>query len=279
MQLIKFYIPKPIKHQLKSLFKQENNDSIFTIYSDDIFLVSYPKSGNTWLRYLIGNYISNNQCDLTNHNWLIPDIHTQQNWDKIKRPRYIKSHHSFTKDYQRVVYLVRDGRSVAVSYYFHCLKFNKIDKNMSFQDYLNLFNQGSLDNYSNWGDHVLSWLNNAHKDFLLVRYEDLKENTFQEFSRILRFLDLTIKENKLKEAIEASEITNMKKIWNSENYPNLKEDNPHLANSLSNSDKNIPFIRQGQVDEWKRFFDSTMMTQFLKIHGEALNRLNYTQLI
>ncbi|WP_255348283.1 sulfotransferase domain-containing protein [Halothece sp. PCC 7418] len=245
------------------------------MYPDDTFLVSYPKSGNTWVRYLIGNYISNNQCNLTNHNLLVPDIHTQKNWDKIKRPRCIKSHKPFTNQYKKVIYLVRDGRSVAVSYYFHCLKFNQISQNMSFQEYLERFNDGSLDSYSTWSNHVFSWLDNAPEDFLLVRYEDLKADTSQEFSRILSFMKFPLQEEKLKQAIEASRMTNMKKVWNPENYSNLAEYNPHLAEALSKSSKDISFVRQGKVSEWKKFFDSATMEQFKKLHGEALKRLNY----
>ncbi|MGA2347505.1 MAG: hypothetical protein ABSF93_15935, partial [Candidatus Sulfotelmatobacter sp.] len=31
-----------------------------TVFPDDIFLVSYPRSGNTWTRFLLGNLIDQN---------------------------------------------------------------------------------------------------------------------------------------------------------------------------------------------------------------------------
>ncbi len=256
---------------MRSSFKTINSflskdKTKFTIYPDDTFLVSYPKSGSTWLRFLVSNYISNNSCDFHDRKNFVPDIYTQNNWNEIKRPRYIKTHQPFTKDYKKVVYLVRDGRSVAVSYYFHCLKFRQIEPEVTFQDYLTKFNTGSLDNYSQWNNHVLSWLEKPPQNFILVRYEDLKKDTAKELSRLLSFLNISVAEKKVKEAIEASKLSKMKAIWrdNQDTYP-----------VLANSDKSIPFIRNGKTDEWKDFFDSRTISDFLEVNEEALKKLKY----
>ena len=45
-----------------------------TIFPDDVFIVSYPKSGSTWLRFLIGNYLSENQCRFSNVQTFVPDV-------------------------------------------------------------------------------------------------------------------------------------------------------------------------------------------------------------
>ena len=92
------------------------------IYGDDIFLVSYPKSGNTWLRFLLAYCLFDIEPGRVNfHNIenFIPDMYV--NWPNrnLARPRIIKSHEKFTKNYPRVIYLYRDGRDVMVSYYYH----------------------------------------------------------------------------------------------------------------------------------------------------------------
>src|SRR6266511_1501639 len=66
----------------------------FTSFSDDIMLVSYPRSGNTWLRFLIGNLISREPVRFANIERIIPDIyhHSDRELRKLPRPRFLKSH-------------------------------------------------------------------------------------------------------------------------------------------------------------------------------------------
>src|SRR6266571_7009288 len=93
------------------------------IYEDDVFIVSYPKSGNTWTRFLIANLIYREKHpDFSNINELIPDpeVLAKRILDRLPRPRYIKSHQYFDPRYPKVLYIVRDPRDVALSYYqFH----------------------------------------------------------------------------------------------------------------------------------------------------------------
>lgn len=83
----------------------------------------------------------------------------------------------FTPNYSKVVYLVRDGRNVAVSYYFHLMKYEQISKDTKLEDFIVVdFNAGFIDKYTSCSSNVNSWLKNAPKKFLLLGYEDLKAN-------------------------------------------------------------------------------------------------------
>ena len=47
----------------------------FAVYPDDTLVVSYPRSGNTWTRFLIANLrYPNLEVDFTNIEKLIPDM-------------------------------------------------------------------------------------------------------------------------------------------------------------------------------------------------------------
>ena len=92
----------------------------FAVYPDDTFVVSYPRSGNTWTRFLIANLVHpEKEVSFTNIEQLIPDTSSQSNraLKATPRPRIIKTHEYFDHRYPKTIYIVRDPRDVALSYY------------------------------------------------------------------------------------------------------------------------------------------------------------------
>ena len=89
-----------------------------TVFPDDTFLVSYPKSGNTWVRFLLANLIHpNEKVSFSNINRLLPapGVLSKRFLRTLPRPRILKSHEPFDARFKKVIYLVRDPRDVAVS--------------------------------------------------------------------------------------------------------------------------------------------------------------------
>src|SRR5438874_11935634 len=106
------------------LLGQVNAGRAATVYPDDVFLVSYPKSGNTWVRFLIANLISDIPVTFLNIEQRIPSIYIlpDRALRAMPKPRVLKSHECFVPRYRNVIYIVRDPRDVAVSYYHYNLK-------------------------------------------------------------------------------------------------------------------------------------------------------------
>ena len=89
-----------------------------TVFPDDIFLVSYPKSGNTWMRFLIGNLLHQDEpITFSNIELKVPDIYQNSNRKllQISPPRILKSHEYFDPRYKKTICIVRDTRDIAVS--------------------------------------------------------------------------------------------------------------------------------------------------------------------
>jgi len=94
-------------------------------FPDDTFIVSYPKSGNTWTRFLVASLIHNQEpMTFLKADKVIPSIDTQSRryFKSLPRPRVIKSHFPFDPTYKRVIYIVRDPKDVAVSQYHYQIK-------------------------------------------------------------------------------------------------------------------------------------------------------------
>src|ERR1039458_10178071 len=95
-----------------------------TVFPDDTFIVSYPKSGNTWTRFLIGNLLCEDEVDLSNINERVPDPEaaSKRFLKRLPRPRVLKSHQAFDPRYERVLFIVRDPRDIALSKYHFDIK-------------------------------------------------------------------------------------------------------------------------------------------------------------
>ena len=98
-----------------------------SIHNDDTFIVSYPKSGNTWFRFILSNLLrqsAEENIDFHSACRYVPDIEVHHpELEALQRPRFIKSHcPRLIEAYPRVIYLVRDPRDVYVSYFYYLRK-------------------------------------------------------------------------------------------------------------------------------------------------------------
>lgn len=166
-----------------------------TVFPDDLFIVSYPRSGNNWTRFLIGNLIRpDDPVTFANLERRVPEIYfnPDRRLRALPRPRVFKSHEAFEPHYPHTLCVVRDPRDVVVSNYHHNQKAGNISADCKIEDFVPMFLAGEFDKKcGTWGDHVTSWLatRKDHSGFLLVRYEDLKADPLTELSRISRFLE------------------------------------------------------------------------------------------
>ncbi len=232
---------------------------------EDVFLASYPKSGNTWLRHLLTGVIRgvptpwrggiDTVSHLTGRHHSLPAIASGGG-------RLIKTHEPYRSEYKRAVLLVRDGRDVAVSEYFYQQAYSRhsfLYQN-SFDIFLDRFLDGHVNSYGAWHSHVDSWLDSHRLDnFLVVRFDELKNSTFGTLRAIVDFIGVEASDEILRGAIDDCSVDSMK--------------NKERLYWESRGQSNRGFVRAAKSGGWRQHFSLEQEEKFWSVAGNAIERL------
>lgn len=259
------------KRAAKIILDRGPAGSTFQGNANDIFLTSYPKSGNTWARFLLANALEYpNNADFTRIESLIPDIYKTKysEIDKTNGPRIIKSHEPFSWFYRKVIYIVRDPRDVLISYYYHQKKMRKIEDSTTLEDYAKEFLTNPVP-FGTWAQNVGSWLGarRGTEDFLLLRYEDMLEQPEESLEKMLSLLDEKISDEAIAEAVSRSDADRMRKL-------EAKQKNEWTA--TKNSRKDIPFVREARSGQWQDVLSPQTVDRISKAWATQMQAVGYS---
>jgi len=249
-----------------------------TVYPDDVFLVSYPRSGNTWTRFLLGNLLyPDAPVTFSNIESRIPEIYF--NRDRVlralPRPRMLKSHESFQPHYPHVIYVVRDPRDVAISFYHHNVKARNIPDDHPMTSFVPRFVAGEFDQkFGSWRDNVLSWvsLRGENPNFMMLRYEEMKRDTAGALLQVVSFLEhcsfrkIDSSPEALQRATELSSPERMRAL-------EKKEAASWVLTKSTRSDK--PFVRTANAGGWKSQLARESVQAIESAWGDLMQNLGY----
>jgi estrone sulfotransferase len=248
------------------LHVRPHNLKDFSALPTDIFLVSYPRSGNTWMRYMLANLLEPEQeWNIQTINRIVPDIHKKWPEDYIERtPRIIKSHFPYQEIYRNVIYLFRDGRDVAVSYYDYLKKVHNYPK--SFEDYFEEFLKGSL-RYGAWHTHAMSIIFSSRPmKVLSIKYEDLVTDTIEQVQRIAAFLSVTWSKELINISNQKSSLQRQQKDIMTLQYETL-------------GSKGFQGGVKGSPGKWKEVLSYAQNDKFWDVCGPIAEKLGYSKVV
>ncbi|KAG8178475.1 hypothetical protein JTE90_024635 [Oedothorax gibbosus] len=253
----------------------------FAVRDDDVFIVTYPKSGTTWTEEIV-SLIHHDGIPSRVQNKLLhyrvehlevgrPLGHLRH-LKGIKSPRLIATHlplplipRKLKQGKCKIIYVVRNPKDNAVSYYHHHRMSTFLGNYKgTWEDFLYLYTKGYLV-YGSWFDHVLPYWRfcQDHPDrMLFVSFEDLKMDLPGQVSRMASFLGRPLNE----EAIAA--------ISSHCTFEQMKSNNMVNREVLPISDlfdmTQSKFMRKGIIGDWKNYFTDEQNIDFSKLYNEKM---------
>ncbi|KAL3857300.1 hypothetical protein ACJMK2_011982 [Sinanodonta woodiana] len=212
---------------------------------DDVLLCAYPKSGTHWL-WEVASMLINGSADRINlikETAMLEGV-TQPMYEDIKSPRVLNSHiyfrmlpEDFVKRKCKIVYILRNPKDVAVSFFNHHFKLLEYEYSGKWENYFHRFFKGQVD-YGSWFDYTLDWEkvieDNPDYPIHIMSYEDMKK----------------VKMKKGKTPLE-------------------------IARADGWRDKKPGMYRKGQVGDWKNWFTVAQNELFDAVYAERMKNSKF----
>ena len=188
---------------IRSVLEFESRDS-------DIYVISYPKSGTTWMQMILFQLTTDGDINTFDHIYNYSPILEQGRSNTDLKPgtrRIVKTHldrkywlPSFTG---KKICVIRNGLDAAISYFHHSVSYD------GFQGSLDEFLENFLEE-KEWFIHVSGWIK-ERDNILFVCYEDLENNLEGSIRDIAKFCEIELKEADLPRIMNNCSFEYMKK--------------------------------------------------------------------
>ncbi|MFO7586809.1 MAG: sulfotransferase domain-containing protein [Gemmatimonadota bacterium] len=182
---------------------------------DDIFVVTYPRSGTTWLQMLLYQLTTDGDLDFPHISDPVPWFErlsvSGRDIEAMPSPRVFKSHLAVGEVPHgpcRYIYSARDPADVAVSY-FHFHR-SHLGFTGDFDEFFELFLAGKVENGA-WADHVAGWWERRNEPgVLFFSYEDARAEPERYLDIIARFCGIPVPAGARARILERSSLEFMK---------------------------------------------------------------------
>jgi len=219
-------------------------------------------------------------------------IKVQESFNKKNSIQFLKTHSYLFNFYNKypftnlntslgVIYIVRDPRNVVISFakFRSCSIKEVVDlmiNNAHFGGKLageKYLPERSKVWTGSWNNNYKSWksFENQQK-YLLIKYEDLINNTEATFLKILKFI---FKISKSKFTVEQDKLNNVLKTTTFDYVKNLEKEKGFIESKVNKNNEKIPFFNSGPQTDWRQILDPKIKDIIEKTFEKEMLELGY----
>jgi len=237
---------------------------------DDIFIVTYPRSGTTWMQMILYQLTTDGEMRIGHIAEVCPWFEraaiNRRNLEKLPSPRIFKSHLPYLfipKRKGKYIYVARNGKDVAVSF-FHFYK-SHFRYRHGFDRFFKDFMRGWVV-YGSWFQHVRGWWRHRHRpNVLFLKYEDMVADLEGAIRKIIDFCGLEVPAEQMPRILQRCTFAYMKQH-------ELLFDHATEVMWERGFTMNT-FLRKGRVGESAAYFTPEQDAAFERVFGQRLGTL------
>jgi hypothetical protein len=233
----------------------------------DVFVLGYPKSGNTLLQHLVAHLVYGLRKDTSKSliNTCVTEYYSNPYFFRLNKRHFFKNHELPKPEYKNVIYIIRDGRAAVRSLYY-------MQKDMGVKDISinSMYEDGGDSFRGTWNNHIKQWIDNPfNANIIYIKYEDLIDDKLTQIKKISDFLSLNRTEEELQNIVEATSLANMKNMENSYSWKRKK--------TFHSWNKKGSFVREGMASKYlsDELINPDALKKFEEISEEMLGKMNY----
>jgi len=177
----------------------------------DVFLASFPRSGNTWIRAILYTVLSGSgPASIGAINGIVPDAHLRlPKREMVPRPFYVvKTHEPYRMGGpKRAIYVLREPKAVFLSH-FGYVQLNWM-RDVELESFATDWTNGRAFPGS-WNENATSWLDaNRHAEVLLIQYDALKSSPAEGIRAMAAFIGSPVSAGRAEEIARQTSMANM----------------------------------------------------------------------
>lgn len=244
------------------------------------FLCSSPKSGRTWVRFFLANYLNLQfrlklMVNFKNFFLLFPHDNLDEEkgvgvydyYDDKRFPLVVSTHNLYDENYfsnKRIIFLLRSVYDTLVSNYFQYTRVFTEDRSW----------KGDLKGFvrsREYGVHAIcaylnSWSGHlsTNENCRILSYENLHDDPAATFEMLLNFLEIPVNKENLQMAIESSSFAAMKKIEQESTIPGNNF-------NFSGADEDCARVRKGKVRGYTDYLDDADVAYIADVCDKELS--------